>query len=839
MPLHFKGLTTAEAAARLRAEGPNALPRGRRRRWWHILAEVLREPMFALLMAGGAIYFALGSSQEAFILLLFATMSVSIAVIQDWRSERVLEALRTLASPRALVIRDGEHRRIPGADVVRGDILIVGEGDRVAADALVRATTDLRVDESALTGESVPVSKRPTDAAPGTAGQPGGDGAPDIFAGTLVVGGSAVAEVTATGPRSQIGAIGLSLDSIQIERPRLEREMRRLVRVWAGLGAVACVGAVALYVATRGGWLDGLLAGIALGMTMLPEEFPLILSVFMVMGAWRISRARVLTRRASAIEYLGAASVLCTDKTGTLTRNQMQVAALAAQGAVFKLEAGKPEGLFAQVISLGALACPHATIDPMERAILAAAAPFPTAAGTLIRTYGLSPNLMAMTQVWRGENGACTLATKGAVEAVALLCRLDTAAAEKAGAQAKQMADQGMRVLGVAHANLAANMDLPENPQDLHLQFSGLIGLTDPLRDEVPAAIAECRSAGIRVVMITGDYPATAAAIARQAGLTVDSILSGADVEGMSDEALREALSRTNVCARITPLLKLRIVNALKANGAVVAMTGDGVNDAPSLKAADIGIAMGGRGTDVAREAASIVLLDDDFTSIVRTVRLGRRIYDNLRKAISFVIAAHVLIAGLALVPLAAGLPLLLFPVHIAFLEMIIDPVCSLVFEAEQEESDVMRRRPRPLNQPLFTTGMLMWAVLQGAVALGLVITVYLTALRTGADESTARALTFVTLVAANVGLTLINRSFHRRSVFALLIRDNPVLWIVFGAVAATLTAILAWAPLRGLFRFGSLGMDDLLLAVGTGIAVLVTLNIAKLWAPLARNVAR
>ncbi len=839
MSLPFKGLTTAEAAARLQAEGPNALPRGRRRRWWHILAEVLREPMFALLMAGGAIYFALGSSQEAFILLLFATMSVSIAVIQDWRSERVLEALRTLASPRALVIRDGEHRRIPGTDVVRGDILIVGEGDRVAADALVRATADLRVDESALTGESVPVSKRPTDAARGTAGQPGGDGAPDIFAGTLVVGGSAVAEVTATGPRSQIGAIGLSLDSIQIERPRLEREMRRLVRVWAGLGAVACVGAVALYVATRGGWLDGLLAGIALGMTMLPEEFPLIFSVFMVMGAWRISRARVLTRRASAIEYLGAASVLCTDKTGTLTRNQMQVAALAAQGAMFKLEAGKPEGLFAQIISLGARACPPATIDPMERAILAAAAPVPAAAGRLIRTYGLSPNLMAMTQVWRGENGAYTVATKGAVEAVALLCRLDAAAAEKIGAQAKQMADQGMRVLGVAHANLAANVDLPEHPQDLRLQFSGLIGLTDPLRDEVPAAIAECRSAGIRVVMITGDYPATAAAIARQAGLTVDNILSGAEVEGMSDAALREALSRTNVCARITPLLKLRIVNALKANGAVVAMTGDGVNDAPSLKAADIGIAMGGRGTDVAREAASIVLLDDDFTSIVRTIRLGRRIYDNLRKAISFVIAAHVLIAGLALVPLAAGLPLLLFPVHIAFLEMIIDPVCSLVFEAEQEESDVMRRRPRPLNQPLFTTGMLMWAVLQGAVALGLVIAVYLTALRTGADESAARALTFVTLVAANVGLTLINRSFHRRSVFALLVRDNPVLWVVFGAVAATLTAILAWAPLRGLFRFGSLGVDDLLLAAGTGIAVLVTLNIAKLWAPLARNVAR
>lgn len=835
----FSGLSTSEASARLKSEGRNELPRTERRTGWRIVLEVLREPMFALLMAGGAIYLALGNPHEALILLVFATLSVSIAVVQDFRSERVLEALRSLASPRALVIRDGRQIRIAGTDVVRGDIIIVGEGDRVAADAIIRVTTDLRVDEAALTGESVPVSKRPTAEKTYSPGRPGGDGSPHIFAGTLVVGGNGIAEVTATGARSQIGAIGASLGAIQVERPRLEKQMRRLVRVWAVLGVIASLAAMALYVIMRGGWLDGLLAGIALGMTMLPEEFPLIYSVFMVMGAWRISRTRVLTRRASAIEYLGSASVLCTDKTGTLTRNQMEVVALATENRLLTLDVSKIDEPFAEVISTGALACPPTTIDPMERAILATAAPFGAPAGTLLKTYGLKPSLMAMSQVWRGADGVHAIAAKGAVEAIARLCRLDTAAADKILAQTEGMARQGMRVLGVARATSPVPPIPPEDPLEIPFTFVGLIGLSDPLRPEVPAAIAECASAGIRVVMITGDYPATAVAIAKQAGIPAGTVITGPDLEAMDEPQLRDAVRAANVCARITPLQKLRVVNALKANGDVVAMTGDGVNDAPSLKAADIGVAMGGRGTDVAREAAAIVLLDDDFTSIVRTIRLGRRIYDNLRKAISFVIAVHILIAGLALIPLAFGLPLLLFPVHIAFLEMIIDPVCSLAFEAEQEESDIMRRPPRPLGQPLFTPEMLLWAILQGGFALGLVVTAYVVALDTGVAEQEARAGIFVALVAANIGLTLINRSFHRRSIFAIFARANRVLWIVFGIVAVALAGVLSWAPLRGLFRFDPLEAKGLLLAAAIGVAVFVVLNVAKMWAPLARKAAR
>lgn len=833
----FTGLSAEEAVARLRSDGPNELPRPAPRTWWRIVTDVLREPMFALLVAGGGVYLALGSLQEALILMVFATFSVAIAVVQDFRSERVLEALRSLASPRALVIRDGQEVRVAGTDVVRGDAIIIGEGDRVAADAIVRDTTDLRVDESALTGESVPVSKRSAPEGTDAEAHPGGDGSPHVFAGTLVVGGHGIAEVTATGSRSQIGGIGLSLNTIRVERPRTEREMRRLVRIWAALGIAASLCAFALYVSMRGGWLEGILAGIALGMTMLPEEFPLVFSVFMVMGAWRISKARVLTRRATAIEYLGAATVLCTDKTGTLTRNQMEVAALATTTQTLVLAPNVPlSEPFSSILSIGSLACPSTTLDPMERAIQAVA-PEKDTPGTIVRSYPLRPKLMAMSHVWLRADDTAIVATKGAVEAVVQLCRLDQSTAAIVRRQAEDLARQGMRVIGVGQTMLPARMAPPADHLDMTFTFVGLVGLSDPLRAEVPAAIAECRNAGVRVVMVTGDYPATAAAIAAKAGIDSESVISGTMLDVMDEETLKHALQLTNVCARITPLQKLRIVNAFKANGEVVAMTGDGVNDAPSLKAADIGVAMGGRGTDVAREAASIVLLDDDFTSIVRTIRLGRRIYDNLRKAISFIMAVHILIGGLALIPLALGLPILIFPVHIAFLEMIIDPVCSLAFEAEAEESDVMRRPPRPVNQQLFTRGMIVWALIQGMVALALVLGTYLISLAEGMSEREARALTFVTLVAANIGLILVNRSFHRRSLYAMVVRNNRVLWRVLGTVVVILTAILGWRPLRELFLFGHLSVGSVVVAIAVGFCGLIILNTAKAWAPLARRV--
>jgi Ca2+-transporting ATPase len=841
LPVTSQGLDDAAVRARQTAEGFNELPQPDRRTPLRIVLEVVQEPMLALLLAGGAIYMALGDFKEAVILLVFASLSVVITVVQEARTERVLEALRDLTSPRALVIRDCEHRRIAGREVVRGDILVLAEGDRVPADAVLIEAQDIQTDESLLTGESVPVRKLPRDATATDAPQrPGGDDLPYVFSGSLVVRGNGLAEVTAIGPHSEIGKIGQSLGELKTEAPRLQAQTRKLVLVFGTVGAAVSVLAVILYGTLRGGWLDAVLAGITIGMSMLPEEFPVVLTVFMAMGAWRISQARVLTRRAAAIEALGSATVLCTDKTGTLTQNKMTI-----------VELRLPDG---NVLRPGDDATPllPAPFEPLLQAGLRAAAPDPFdpmdiafhalaqsklheiflqshAARKPVQAYGLRPDLLAMSQAWDIETDAFEIAAKGAPEAIMALCHLDDATRATLAQQIDAMARAGLRVLGVARAEFVGP-DWPDSQHDFDFEFLGLVGLADPLRDAVPAAVADCRSAGIRVVMITGDYSTTAVAIARQAGLDAADSISGDELSQMDDAQLAQRLRSANVFARIMPEQKLRIVKALKADGEVVAMTGDGVNDAPSLKAAHIGIAMGGRGTDVAREASSIVLLDDDFASIVRAVRLGRRIYDNLRKAMGFILAVHVPIAGLALFPLLLGYPILLGPIHIAFLEMIIDPVCSLVFEAEGEEQDVMRRPPRDPEQPLFSAALIGWGLIQGLLAFALVGGVYAIGKHAAMPENELRALAFFALVMSIVGLILVNRSFSA-SLWAALRRPSPVLLIVLALVATTLSLSLLWPAARELFKFGPLHPDDLALTVGAAAAVLVVLEVIKpLW---------
>lgn len=823
----MQGLTASEALARLKAEGFNELPHAGRRSIARLVFDVLREPMLLLLLAGGAIYFVLGDLGEAALLLVFASFSVVVTIVQEARTERVLESLRDLTSPRALVIRGGERVRIAGRDVVRGDLIVLSEGDRVAADATVAQCDDLLLDESLLTGESVPVRKLANP--PPDAGPPhlGGDDLPFVFSGTLVVRGSGIAEVTSTGIRTEIGKIGQSLRALETETPRLQLQTRRLVTMFAIASAVVITLTVLLYGLYRGGWLEGVLAGIALGMSMLPEEFPVVLTVFLAMGAWRISQARVLTRRASAIESLGAATVLCTDKTGTLTQNRMTVARLVLPDGTQCAPAGA--GLiapaFMPLAGTGVLACAPEPFDPMEKA-LHAIGPDASAGHRLVRSYGLRPDLLAMSNAWRAPGGKCIVAAKGAPETIGTLCHMSEGELAALSQRVDALAREGLRVLGVARATGDPG-SLPESQRDFAFRFCGLIGLADPLRSGVKDAVAECRSAGIRVVMITGDYPATASAIAKQAGLDSRMILTGAELKGMNDDALARAAQAQTAFARIAPDQKLRIVTALKQDGEIVAMTGDGVNDAPSLKAAHIGIAMGGRGTDVAREASSIVLLDDDFGSIVKAIRLGRRIYDNLRKAMSFILAVHVPIAGLALLPLLTGLPLLFGPVHIAFLEMIIDPVCSLVFEAETEEHNVMQRPPRSPDEPLLPKALLIWSGLQGALALILTGGVMLTANAWGMPENEVRALTFFSLVLVIVSLIFVNRSFTSSLVEAFT-RPNRMLLLIVIFVAAVLTTSLVWPAAAKLFRFGPLHADDLAITVAAAIVSLALLEISK-----------
>ncbi|WP_458173648.1 HAD-IC family P-type ATPase [Bradyrhizobium sp. 14AA] len=835
------GLSEAEARLRLQQDGHNELPRPERRTPLRIVLEVLREPMLALLLCGGLVYLLLGDLREALLLLAFGAISVVITIVQETRTERVLEALRDLTSPRALVIRDGERRRIPGRDVVRGDLLVLAEGDRIPADAVIMDARDLQVDESLLTGESVPVRKQVVANAALADHRPGGDDQPFVYSGALVVRGEGLARVEATGPRSEIGKIGLSLHGLQAEPPRLQQQTARLVRLCFLGGAVVSLAAVLLYGTLRGDWLQALLGGIAIGMSMLPEEFAVVLTVFMAMGAWRISKARVLTRRAAAIEVLGSATVLCTDKTGTLTQNQMSVAELRRlDGACMRPAASEGADVgaeFFELVRCSALASSPEPFDPMEKALHAFADTALRARGatedspTLVRTYGLRPELLAMTQVWQSpRQPGCFVSAKGAPEAIARLCRLDGADQAAMRDAVGAMAKDGLRVLGVATA-ACDDKSLPPSQEAFAFRFVGLVGLADPLRPAVPEAVRECRAAGIRVAMITGDYPATAMAIARQAGLDVEDAVTGEQIRGADEAELNELVASANVFARVLPEQKLRIVQAMKASGEIVAMTGDGVNDAPSLKAANIGIAMGGRGTDVAREASSIVLLDDDFSSIVASIRLGRRIYDNLRKAMAFIFAVHVPIAGLALLPLVFGLPLILGPVHIAFLELIIDPVCSLVFEAEREERDVMMRPPRRADAELFSWPLVGWSMFQGALSLALIAVIFVAALYSGLPPDEARTLAFVALVVCVVALVLVNRSFSASFVSAFF-RPNPALLWIFLSIAFVLATALLWPPASSLFRFGPLHADDLLITLGAGLLVLTVLEALKpLWA--------
>ncbi len=824
--LNISGLSEAEADKRFREEGPNELPSSRQRGFFAIAYEVVREPMFLLLVTCGAIYLCLGDLQEALMLLGFVFVVMGITFYQERKTERTLEALRDLSSPRALVIRDGRQLRIAGREVVRGDILVLAEGDRVPADGMLLSSLNLSADESLLTGESVAVRKA-AGVEVTTMGRPGGDDLPFVYSGTLIVQGQGIARVAATGLATEIGRIGKALLILEPEDTPLKREISRLVRKLAIIGVSLCALVVIIYGVTRGNWLDGFLAGITMAMSILPEEFPVILTIFLALGAWRIAKNQVLTRRVPAIEALGAATVLCVDKTGTLTLNRMSVRTIFSRGEFCDTgNQGRklPPDIFHELMEFSILASQRDPFDPMEKAIKEFGSQYLASTEhlhndwSLVREYPLSRSLLAMSHVWKSRTGAdYVIAAKGAPEVIADLCHFDAARLHELDLTATRMADEGLRVIGVARACFSERA-LPAGQHDFDFEFLGLIGLADPVRPSVPAALKECYDAGIRVVMITGDYPGTALSIARQIGLTpLDNVITGPELDRMDDTELQRRVTGVNIFARVVPEQKLRLVDAFKTNGEIVAMTGDGVNDAPALKSAHIGIAMGGRGTDVAREAADLVLLDDDFSSIVQTVKLGRRIFDNIKKAMAYTIAVHVPIAGMSLLPVLFQWPLVLLPVHIVFLELIIDPACSIVFEAEQEEDDVMRRPPRDPREALFSRRTLVISLLQGVSVLSIVLAVYGIAMYRGQGELDARALTFTTLIIANLGLIFANRSWTRL-IFSTLRTPNRALWWVTGGALGFLGLALSTPFLRRLFHITELHPIDLAICLVAGI---------------------
>ncbi len=819
----IKGLSDATAASRLIEEGPNVLSAEKQRNLLRVVLEVMTEPMFFLLIASSAIYFWLGDTHEALVLLSSVIFVIFITIYQENKTEKALQSLKDLSSPRAMVVRGGKTKRIAGHEVVRGDVVVLNEGDRVPADALVMWSNNLVLNESILTGESMPVSKA-VDSEVKDIQSPGTEKSASVYASTLVVGGSGIARIVKTANKTEVGKIGVSLAKVEPEKTRLQLEINKLIRFFAIYGLILCLSVAVIYGLKRADWMGGTLAGISLAMSVLPEEFPVILTVFMALGAWRLSKINVLTSRQKVIQALGGITVLCVDKTGTLTKNRMDLEVVDDGNEAIDVASAGLAGAYFELVELAMLASQEKPFDPLEKSIIKLhqkhsikQAGSQRSDWELVHEYPLSHELLSITHVWRrpGQD-KYLVAAKGAPEAIIDLCHLEADVAEVWMGRVRALAARGLRVLAVAQADYE-RIQLPEGQHEFRFEIVGLLGFADPVRSEVPAAIASCHRAGVKVVMITGDYPETAIKIAQKIGLARDPrAVTGQELAAMSASELKGRIAETDVFARIAPEQKLQIVNALKDKGEIVGMTGDGVNDAPALKAANVGIAMGLRGTDVAREAAGLVLLDDDFASIVKGINAGRRIYDNIRKAVVYVLAIHFPIAGITLLAVLAGWPLMLLPVHLAFLELIIDPACSIAFENEPAEDNAMLRPPRHPDKKTLTKRLIRIAVFQGISMLAFLVIVFKLAGYTGKTVEQARAMVFTALIFANISLILANRSWSRSIISSFEVK-NRAAWLVLGGSLLILAVTIFVPQMSKLFHFDMPGGFALLLAAVLG----------------------
>jgi P-type Ca2+ transporter type 2C len=836
----FTGLSDFKAIELLKKNGYNELPSSKNNTLIMIILDVLKEPMFLLLIICGLLYLFLGSINDAFLLLFFVILIIGTTIYQELKVEKALEALKDLSSPRASVIRNGVQKKIPGREVVKGDLIILEEGDRVPADAIVLQSNNLLVDESLLTGESLSVRKSEGEESIEfkTAG---GEDTPFVYSSTLIVGGSGVARVIKTGVQTQIGGIGKELQKTIPEETILQKETKKIIKIFAIAGFLVCLLIIIFYYLSTNNLIDSILSALAVAMSIIPEEFAVVLTLFLALGAWRMSKHNVLTRKLNSIQNIGSATVLCVDKTGTLTLNKMVLKKAFTNGEEYDFSSKTTPKKFEKLLKYAVLASQKIPFDPMEKAIKLGVfeklSDIKEDDYEIVKEYPLSKHLLALSQVWESENKkGFIVASKGAPEAIIDLCHLDNKSKKDILNQVNKFSNEGYRVIGVASAvikkELKKNNDLifPKKQHDFEFEFLGLIALQDPVRKSAPNAIKECYQAGIRVIMITGDYAGTAKHIALQAGLSgIEEILTGEEIEKMTTQELKEKVRTVNIFARIAPEQKLLIVNALKANKEVVVMTGDGVNDAPALKSAHVGIAMGARGTEVAREASAMVLIDDDFASIVKAVRMGRRIFDNIKKAMTYIIAIHIPIAGLALFPVLFNWPLIFFPAHIAFLELIIDPICSIAFEAEVEEKNIMKRKPRKLNEPLFNKKTLLIGLLQGVIVLLIVISLYGFILINGANEEVARTIAFTVLIIANLLIVFSMRS-NTQTIIESFSKPNKALYIVSGFAITLLLLVLSVPFLRELFSFSALELIDLIYCFIAGFMAVIIFEGIKVY---------
>lgn len=810
----FVGLTNEEVVKRRKQFGFNELPDREKKSLISIIIGIIKEPMIFLLIAIVIVYFLLGDQVEAFILMVSVSVIIGINLFQNARTEKALDALRGLASPSCDVIRGGSHITIPSRELVPGDLVLIQEGSRIPADARLRMSASLAADESLLTGESSSVDKITGD---------------NIFSGTVVTKGHGVAEVTSTGTETEVGKIGDSLKTISSEETLLDKEVDKVVKIMATIAISGALLITLVFWLWRGDLLQGFLAGLTMSIAVLPEEFPVVLTVFMALGAWRLARHNVLARKSQAIETLGSASVLCTDKTGTLTENRMTVVQ-ATNAAGENLSPGDKH--FYTVIEHGVLASQMRPFDPMEEAFLDAAKKLPGGLEEvydqedIVKEYPFGDGSLSVVNVWGSgqTNQPTRIALKGASETVFDLCGLSEADQKKLDNKVAEFAREGLRVLAVAEGE--ARKDLPKDRSGLNYNFLGLVALADPIRPEAAPAVKLCHEAGIRVIMITGDYPETARRIAAEIGLATDKVLTGEEFADLSPAKQKLALEKTSVFSRVAPIHKLTIVKTLKEAGEVVAMTGDGVNDAPALKSAHIGIAMGKRGTDVAREASAIVLLDDNFASIVSGIRLGRRIFANLQKAMAYILTVHMPIIVMSIVPVVAGWPLVLLPIHIVFLEFIIDPSSTLIFEAEPEEPDAMKQPPRRLNSPLFNRRVVILSIIEGLMMSAAVLVVHLLTMQLDWSDEKSRAMTFLLITLMNIAIIFVI-SGRRALADAWRKKGKSPLLIVIGIAAVSIAIIYSIPAVTNLFKLEALSIFEISAALG--ISVLTALAIVPI----------
>lgn len=805
------GLTEAAAKEKLFIQGENLIPSEAPKSFLRQVALILSEPMLILLIAAGTINLLLAETLDALMLMMTVFIVLGISIYQSRRAEHALQALKELSAPTVKVIRDGLEKRISSHQVVVGDLMLLSEGDRVCADARVVQQTALSCDESTLTGESFPIAKFPGDS---------------VLSGTLVTSGHAQVIVTATGINSQLGKIGQSLQEISIEKSRLQRDVDQIVRVVGVLGIFTVLSVVLIYGSTRNNWLEGGLAGIAAAMALIPEEFPVILTLFMAIGAWRMSKARVIARKPSAIESLGSISVLCVDKTGTITENRMAVKEVIINKESFVVDQSSANPTVQELLNTATLACPLHSYDPMDIAFKSLKND--SRERESLAEFPVTNERLAYIHAWSISNET-VVAAKGAPETIAKLCRMQETENEELMQQVHVAASRGFRVLAIAKSSRGNSANLSEITAN-EFEFLGLTLLQDPIREGVKESVQICNAAGIKTVMITGDHPSTALSIGQEIGLNHNAgFLAGADLDKLSDAELNAQIQQVSIFARVRPEHKLRIVRAFQANGMVVGMTGDGVNDAPALRAADIGIAMGGRGTDVAREAASLIITDDNFNSIVKGIERGRVTYSNLQKAMSYVIAIHIPIFGLALLPLfSSAWPLILLPGLVAFHEVIIDPACSVVFEEESADPNIMKEQPRPIKQRIFSRGEILLAAAQGLSVFFSSLVLFLYLMSNSRPEEEIRTMIFGTLMLSNIGLILTNRSRTLTILQTFRQRENPTVKWILSLASLIILLLITVAPLRTIFDLGAILPSDWLLMILSSIVPLVWYEIYK-----------